>query len=91
MSRGTDFVCYDPPMAIDDLIESRRDVLGGKPCLKGTRISVELILERASAGATEDDIIESYPHLTREQIRAAFAYAAESLSMERIIFVGDER
>lgn len=73
------------------LIESRPGVLGGKPVLKGTRISVELVLERFAAGATEEDLLKSYPHITREQIRAAFAYAAAGFESDRTIIIGSHR
>lgn len=65
------------------LIESNPAVLLGKPVIKGTRISVELVLERLSAGDSEDSILESYPHLTKKQIRAALAYAKEVLQKEQ--------
>lgn len=54
-----------------DYIEQRPDVLVGKPVFKGTRLAVEFILERLGDGATEDDLLASYPRLTREHIRAA--------------------
>ena len=47
----------------------------GKAVIKGTRITVELILERLSDGWSQSELLESYPHLTPEQIRAASAYA----------------
>lgn len=55
-------------------------VMLGKPIIRGTRITVELLLRKLGEGATEDDIIEAYPHITREDIRAALAYAADTLS-----------
>ena len=54
-------------------------ILQGKPCIAGTRISVELIVELFSLEYTVEDIIEGYPHLTREQIFAALAFAYEQL------------
>ncbi|MBD0277372.1 MAG: DUF433 domain-containing protein [Bacteroidota bacterium] len=51
----------------------------GKPAIKGTRISVELILEKLAAGETEDDILQAHPHITKEDIEAALAFAAQSL------------
>jgi len=60
-------------------------VLRGKPCIKGTRISVELIVEDMADGATIDVILSSYPFLARDQVRAALAYAAASLSSELMI------
>ncbi|MEQ1892222.1 MAG: DUF433 domain-containing protein [Planctomycetota bacterium] len=61
-------------------IEIRPDVMLGKPVIRGTRIPVELILRRISEGASEDDLLVSYPHLAREDIRAAVAFAADEIS-----------
>ncbi len=52
---------------------------GGKPCVRGTRISVEFILELLASGASQDDICGAYPQVTREGVSAAIKYAAESL------------
>ena len=68
-------------------IERNPKVMLGKPVIKGTRITVELIVERLAAGATEDDILASYPRLKRQHIRAALAYAAASLSSDDIVEV----
>jgi len=51
----------------------------GKPVIAGTRITVELILEKLAAGETVEQILEAHPRLTRESIRAAIAFAAEAL------------
>ncbi len=51
-------------------------ILGGKPVIAGTRVSVEIILEQLSLGATVNDVIEDYPFLTREDVLAALAYAS---------------
>ena len=51
-------------------------ILAGKPCIKGTRISAEFLLELTASGASRDDIVRVYPHLTREDVEAAFQYAA---------------
>jgi len=48
----------------------------GKPVIRGTRITVELILDKLAAGETVEQILEDYPHLTREGIRAALEFAA---------------
>jgi uncharacterized protein (DUF433 family) len=58
-------------------IVSQPDVLFGKPVIQGTRISVELVMERIAAGQTVDDILASYPHLSREQVLAALKHAAQ--------------
>ena len=55
-------------------IVSDRKILLGKPVIKGTRISVEFILERLASGWTEQKILDSYPHLKKEDLQAVFAY-----------------
>jgi uncharacterized protein (DUF433 family) len=59
------------------------DVCGGRPCIRDTRIEIAVILDGLAEGMTEADIIDHYPQLTVEDIRAALAYAAE-LSHESI-------
>ena len=54
-------------------------VRSGKPVIKGTRITVELILEKLGAGESVEQLIEAYPRLTREGIRAAQAFGAQAL------------
>ena len=61
------------------LIQSDPKVMMGKPVVAGTRITVELILDKLAAGETAEEILESHPRLTREGILAALAYAAETL------------
>jgi len=65
-----------------DRIERNPKVMMGKPVIKGTRIPVELILRKLSEGATLEELLDAYPHLSREDIRAALAYAAEALALE---------
>jgi uncharacterized protein (DUF433 family) len=60
-------------------------ILLWKPTIKGTRISVELIMKKLAGGSTFHDILNSYPHLSKEQIEAACDYAAEVISNEIII------
>ena len=60
-------------------IHSNPGILGGKPVIRGTRISVELILEYLAEGADEDEIVDAYPHITREQVRAAVQFAHDLL------------
>ncbi len=59
-----------------DRISVDPEVCHGKACIKGTRVPVYLILEMLAAGDTFDDVLESYPFLTREDIQAAIAYGA---------------
>lgn len=60
-------------------------VMLGKPVIRGTRVTVELILRKLSEGATEEELLEAYPHLQREDIRAAIAYAADTVSHEETL------
>ncbi len=60
------------------------NVCFGKPCIRGTRIWVSLILDFLASGLTINEILEEYPHLTEEDIRAAIAYGAE-MSRERYV------
>jgi uncharacterized protein (DUF433 family) len=62
-----------------DLIISDPAILAGKPVIAGTRISVQLILEKLRDGWTIDDLLDDYPELTREQVIAAIAYAANAM------------
>lgn len=59
-----------------DYIEERRDVMLGKPVFKGTRLTVEHILKELGAGLTERELLDHYPTLKPEHIRAAHLYAA---------------
>lgn len=64
-------------------------IMMGKPVIRGTRITVELILRKLAEGATEGDLLEDYPHITTDDIRAAVAYGAASVAYEEIVFVAD--
>lgn len=64
-------------------IVSNPKILGGKPVIAGTRISVELILDRLSAGMSEKEILADYPHLTAKQIQAAVAYAKKLVAKKK--------
>lgn len=65
-------------------VEIDPNVLMGKPHIKGTRISVEVILEKMAAGETEEQLLAAHPRLTDEAIRAAFAFAASILRADAI-------
>ena len=68
-----------------DRIEINPDVMLGKPVIRGTRIPVELLIRKLSEGASEDDLLDAYPRLTREDLQAALAYAADSIAHETIV------
>lgn len=72
-------------MKIQDRIETRPEIMLGKPVIKGTRIPVELIVRKLGEGASIEDLLDGYPNLKREDIQAALIYAAETLSNEIIV------
>jgi len=61
------------------------DIMLGKPVIKGTRIPVELILRKLSEGMPIEELLEAYPHLTKEDILAALSYSADVISREELI------
>jgi len=63
-------------------ITANPKILGGKPVIRGTRISVEFVLELLASGATEAEILQDYPHLKPTDIKACLAYAAHSSDNE---------
>ena len=67
-----------------DRIEIDPKVMMGKPVIRGKRITVELILRKLSEGATQSDLLDAYPRLTRADIQAAIRYAADMLAHEEI-------
>ena len=66
-------------------ISSDPAVMMGKPCIKGTRITVELILRELGAGRSFADLVDAYPRLTEEDLRAALAFAADYLEHETVL------
>ena len=73
-----------------DRIEVNPRVMLGKPVIRGTRVTVELLLRKISEGATVEDLLDAYPRLRREDILAAVAYAADALAHEETIFVAPD-
>jgi len=72
--RWQDYIVVDPA------------VCHGRACIKGTRIMVSVVLDNLAAGLSPDEILRSYPSLSREAIQAAIAYAAE-LTRERVVLL----
>lgn len=70
-------------------IEINPAVMMGKPVIRGTRITVELILRKLAEGEGENDLLQDYPHLTLDDIRAAVAYGAASVAHEEIVLLTD--
>ncbi len=73
-----------------DYIVSTPDVIGGKPRVDGTRLGVAFLLGLLAAGWTQEEVLENYPHLTPEALRAVFAFAAET-SEEEMAFTVHQR
>lgn len=63
----------------EDLIQSHPSIMMGKPVIAGTRVTVELILEKLAAGESFEQILEEHPKVTHEGIQAALAFAAKAL------------
>ena len=66
-------------MLLTERIEINPEVMLGKPVVRGTRIPIALLLRKLSEGATEEDLLDAYPRLKREDIRAAMAYARAAI------------
>ena len=67
-----------------DRVEINADVMQGKPVIRGTRIPVELVLSKLAEGATTEDLLDAYPRLAADDIRAALAYAADTIAHETV-------
>jgi uncharacterized protein (DUF433 family) len=74
-------------MPMQTRIEVNPKIMLGKPVIRGTRITVELILRKLGEGATQKDLLEAYPHLTEDDIQAAITYAADTLAHEETVLV----
>jgi uncharacterized protein (DUF433 family) len=71
-------------MPWEDRIVIDPAVLVGKPVVRGTRISVEWVVDLLAAGWSHEQVLENYPHLTREDIQACLSYASELLHSEKV-------
>lgn len=69
-----------------DYIEERSDVMLGKPVFQGTRLTVEHVLRELGTGMSPDELLDNYPNLTPEHIRAALQYAADVVAMEQVLY-----
>jgi uncharacterized protein (DUF433 family) len=78
-------------MTITDRIEINSRVMLGKPMIRGTRIPVELVLRKLGEGASEGDLLDAYPRLTRQDIHAAMTYAADTLAHEETLMLEPAR
>jgi uncharacterized protein (DUF433 family) len=65
-------------------IEINPEVMQGKPVVRDTRITVELLLRKLAEGATVEELLDAYPRLTKDDIQACLAYAADTIGHEEI-------
>ena len=72
-------------MEYKDRIVSNPNILQGKPIIKGTRISVELILRKLGEGMSIEELLEAYPVLTKEDILAALSFSADVIKSEELV------
>jgi len=75
-------------MTWTDHIQADPQVLGGKPVIRGTRLAVESVLGLLADGWIREQLRENYPQLTDEALRAAFAFAAETLHDQTLLTIG---
>ena len=68
-----------------DRVEVNPSVMQGKPVIRGTRIPVELLLRKLAEGAASEDLLDAYPRLGAADIRAALAYAADTIAHETVL------
>jgi Uncharacterized conserved protein len=73
----------------NDHIEINPQIMFGKPVIKGTRITVELILRKLAGGMSIDEILDDHPHLTPEDIYAAIDFAADYMAQEEIFSISE--
>ena len=72
------------------LIQFQPSIMMGKPVVAGTRITVELILEKLAAGETVEQLLEAHPRLTKKGIQAAFGFATEALRADVIYPIAEQ-
>jgi uncharacterized protein (DUF433 family) len=80
----TPFYLVEAVMALTDRIVVDPEILVGKPCVQGTRLSVDFLLSLMAQGWPEAEILRNYPGLTREDLLACLAYASEILRQEKV-------
>jgi uncharacterized protein (DUF433 family) len=74
-------------MSTQDRITADPKVMLGKPVIRGTRITVELILRKLGEGATHQELLQAYPNLTGNDLQAAITFAADTLAHEETVLL----
>jgi uncharacterized protein (DUF433 family) len=82
---GGDIIPRNSMTVVAGRIEINPAVMLGKPVIRVPRIKVELLLRKLAAGASEADLLDAYPNLSTEDIRAAITYAADTIAHEELI------
>ena len=72
-------------MKLPERIEVDREIMMGKPCVRGTRIPVYVLLQKMAAGETEADLLQAYPQLTKPDLTAVLEYAARAAAEEIVL------
>ncbi|MDY0089221.1 MAG: DUF433 domain-containing protein [Flavobacteriaceae bacterium] len=70
-----------------NIIVRNPEIMNGKPIIKGTRITVELILKKLSEGISVDDLVKMYPHITNLQVLAVLEYASDVIANDEVLEV----
>jgi uncharacterized protein (DUF433 family) len=70
---------------VNQRVEINAEVMQGKPVIRGTRIPIELLLRKLAEGATHEDLLNAYPRLVADDIRAALDYAADTIAHETVL------
>jgi len=73
---------------VTDRIEINPSIMQGKPVIRGTRVPVELLLRKLAEGAAIEDLLDAYPRLAADDIRAALTYAADTIGHETVLPLG---
>lgn len=73
-----------------DRIEINPEIMLGKPVIRGTRIPVELLLRKLAEGATTEELLDAYPRLAPEDIKAALQYAADTIAHEKVLTLSSQ-
>ncbi len=72
---------------MENYVTYNSKIFGGKPIIKGTRISVEFVLELLASGMSPEEIVKEYPQLTQNDILAVFDYAAKTVKKEEVVLL----
>ena len=87
IASNTEGVKYYKMTEYKNHIESNPEIMFGKPCIKGTRVPVDLILRKLAGGWTMADLLDAYPRITKEDVEACLLFAADSVQTEILVTI----